>query len=90
MIEIKYETEKLLEVLFCLNVLGTVVKVNEELCMFFSIESRFSYNSDALWFAEKKIFEFSEDTPQTWKICSKLIFDQMWSDIMFEKTKLVR
>ena len=77
LIEFKYETQKLLKVLFSLNVLWTVVKVNEELC--FSIESRFSYNSDALWFAKKK-FGFSEDTPQKWKICSKLIFDQMWSD----------
>jgi hypothetical protein len=87
MIEIKYETEKLLELLFCLNVLWTVVKVNyEELCMFFSIESRFSYNSDALWFAEKKKFWVQRrHTPNM-----KLIFDQMWSDIMFEKTKLVR
>ena len=74
MIEIKYETQKLLKVLFSLNVLWTVVKVNEELCFFHRIKIFIKFWRIVI--CQKKI-EFSEDTPQTWKICPKLIFDQM-------------
>ena len=82
LIEIKYETQKILKVLFSLNGLWTVVKVKEELCFFHRIKIFIQFWRIVI--CQKNIFEFSEDTPQKWKICSKLIFGQMWNDIVWK------
>lgn len=75
MIEIKYETQKLLKVLFSLNVLWTVVKVNEELCFFHRIKIFIKFWRIVI--CQKKIWVQRRHTPNM-KNLSQINF---WSNV---------